>query len=158
MAPELETARRNAVLNTLPAEQLQTLTANLDEVPLDLGDVLYQPGGTVDVVYFPIVGVVSIVADLDGDQTVEAASVGHEGMVGLAAFLDAGAPTERALVQVPGRALSMPADAFQAAAAAIDGPLYAALRRYTQSMLTQLACNAACNRVTPSASGPPGGC
>lgn len=147
MAPQPATARRNTILDSLGAEQLDQLLTHLEEVPLPLGDVLHEPERPVGAVYFPLVGVVSIVADLDRDLTVEAATVGHEGMVGLAAFLGAGAPTERALVQVSGRALRMNADTFQAAAAAVDSPLYAALRRYTQTMLTQLARNAACNRV-----------
>jgi CRP-like cAMP-binding protein len=146
MAPQPALARRNAILNALDSNQLKKLTADLEQIPLNLGDVLYQPNGTVDTIYFPIVGVVSIVAELDDDQAVEAASIGHEGMVGLTAFLDAGAPTERALVQVAGHALCMTTDTFRAAAT-IDGPLYAPLRRYTQTMLTQLARNAACNRV-----------
>jgi len=146
MAPQPEIARRNAILNALNSDQLSELVTKLEQVPLNLGDVLYQPNGAVEAIYFPITGVVSIIAELDADMTVEAASIGHEGMVGLTTFLDAGAPTERALVQVPGQALRMTADSFRAAATT-DGPLYAALRRYTQAMLTQLARNAACNRV-----------
>jgi CRP-like cAMP-binding protein len=147
MAPQPATARRNGILGALDSEQLSELLAELEEVPLRLGDVLHQPDRAVDAVYFPLVGVVSIVAELDRDQTVEAATVGHEGMVGITAFLGAGAPTERALVQVAGEALCMTADIFTAAAAKVDGPLHAALRRYTQAMLSQLARNAACNRV-----------
>jgi len=147
VAPQPAVARRNAILNSLNPEQLTELATTLEQVPLRLGDVLHEADGTVDAVYFPIVGVVSIIAELDDDHTVEAATVGHEGMVGLTAFLGAGAPTERARVQVPGHALRMTADTFQAATAAIDGPLHAPLRRYTQAMLTQLARNAACNRV-----------
>jgi CRP-like cAMP-binding protein len=147
VTPQPAEARRNAILNSLDPDQLGKLATNLEQVPLKLGDVLYEADGTVDVVYFPIVGVVSIVAELNDDQTVEAASVGHEGMVGLSAFLGAGAPSERALVQVAGHALRMTADTLHAATAAIDGPLHTALRRYTQAMLTQLARNAACNRV-----------
>ena len=76
MTPQPAEARRNAILNSLDPDQLGKLATNLERVPLKLGDVLYEADGTVDAVYFPIVGVVSIVAELNGDQSVEAASVG----------------------------------------------------------------------------------
>ena len=64
--------------------------------------MLHEPGQAIRDVYFPLVGVVSIVADLGDDQVVETATVGREGMVGVSVYLGSGAPTERALVQVPG--------------------------------------------------------
>lgn len=142
-------ARRNAVLDGLTDDQLAVLLPDLEQVVLPLGQVLQQPGRPVEAVYFPLTGVVSIVAELEHDEIVEAATVGREGMAGLSVFLGAAAPTERALVQVAGEALRMPTDRFQAAAAEVDGPLTLRLRRYTQAMFTQLARNAACNRVHP---------
>ena len=50
-------------------------------------------------------------------------------------------------MQVAGRALALEVAAFERAAAAVDGPLFSMMRRYTQVMFTQLARNAACNRV-----------
>jgi len=145
------TARRNALLAGLTDDQLAILLPDLEHVPLPLGQVLHEPGRPVVAVFFPLTGVVSIVAELDGDEVVEAATVGREGMAGLSVFLGAAAPTERALVQVAGAALSMPTARFSLAVAAVDGPLTLRLRRYTQAMFTQLARNAACNRVHPVA-------
>ncbi len=140
-------ARRNAVLNALTDDQLALLLPDLEQVPLPLGQVLHEPGQPVEAVYFPLVGVVSIVAELDGHEIVEAATVGPEGLAGLSVFLGAAAPTERALVQVEGAALRMPTGQFRRAVEVVDGPLASQLRRYTQAMFTQLARNAACNRV-----------
>ncbi len=148
MTTMLEFARCNAVLDGLTDDQLAVLLPDLQEVPLPLGQVLYQPGEPVAAVHFPLTGVVSIVSDLDG-TVVESATVGREGMASLCAFLGATAPTERATVQVPGGALRMPIAAFHHAVAVVDGPLTLRLRRYTQAMFTQLARNAACNRVHP---------
>jgi CRP-like cAMP-binding protein len=61
--------------------------------------------------------------------------------------LGASTPTERAVVQVPGRAITLTADQFTRAAAVVDGPFYAVMRRYAQVLFTQLARNAGCNRV-----------
>jgi len=142
-------ARRNAVLDGLTDDELAVLLPDLEHVPLPLGLVLHEPGRPIDAVYFPLTGVVSVVADLGDDEVVEAATIGRDGMVGLSVFLGAAAPTERALVQVAGEALRMATGPFSKAVAAVDGPLTLRLRRYTQAMFTQLARNAACNRVHP---------
>lgn len=145
MPVELEIARRNAILDGLPIAALERLCTRLEPVPLPLSTVLYQPGEPVAAVHFPLSGVISIVAELEPGAIVEAATVGHEGMSGISVFLGAGAPTERAVVQVRGEALSLPADVFRQEVE--QGPLQVMLRRYTQALFTQLARNAACNRV-----------
>ncbi|MGY1884863.1 Crp/Fnr family transcriptional regulator [Blastococcus sp. SYSU DS0753] len=149
MATDPAAARRNAVLGGMDEQALAPLLPDLHQTPLTLGQVLHEPGEPVTAVYFPLVGVVSVVADVGDDELVETATIGQEGMVGLSAFLgaDGGAPTERALVQVAGDALTMSAEDLHRHTADVDGPLAARLRRVTQAMFTQLARNAACNRV-----------
>jgi CRP-like cAMP-binding protein len=137
--------RRNRVLAALPDAERDRFAGALTAVDLGLGEVLYQPGEPITAVCFPLRGVFSIVTDLGG-PVVEVATVGDEGMVGLPVFLGAGVPTERALCQVAGSALRMDADVFRHEIAIMDGALQHVLQRYTQSMFTQLARNAACNR------------
>jgi len=77
---------------------------------------------------------------------VEAATVGNEGLVGLAAFLGDGAMTTRCLTQIAGDAQRLSADAFVQVIA--ESPALAALlRRYTQAFINQLAQSVACNRL-----------
>jgi CRP-like cAMP-binding protein len=140
-------ARRNAVLGGLDEGALATLLPDLTETPLAAGQVLHEPGRAVSDVYFPLVGVVSVVADLGDEQVVETATIGREGVVGISVYLGADAPTERSLVQVPGRALSMTAEDLREHIADVDGSLTAMLRRSTQALFTQVSRNAACNRV-----------
>jgi CRP-like cAMP-binding protein len=147
MATDPNTARRNAVLAGLGEDALAPLLPNLHQTPLPLGTVLHEAGEPIGVVYFPLVGVVSVVADLGDDQVVETATIGSEGMVGISVFLGADAPTERSLVQVPGQALTMSAGDLTGHLADVHGPLTARLARFAQAMFTQLARNAACNRV-----------
>jgi CRP-like cAMP-binding protein len=109
--------------------------------------VLHEPDDPIETLYFPLVGVVSVVADLGDDQIVEVATVGREGMVGISVFFGADAPTERSLVQVPGEALTMSAVDLRDHLADVDGPLTARLARVAQATFTQVARNAACNRV-----------
>ena len=139
-------ARRNALLDGLDDDDLAELLPDMRHLPLPAGLVLQEPGEPVEEVQFPLVGVVSVVADLGLPQLVETATIGREGMVGISVFL-AGIPTERALVQVPGEALAMTADALRARISAVDGPLTLMLRRSTQALFTQVSRNSACNRV-----------
>ncbi|GAA2719231.1 Crp/Fnr family transcriptional regulator [Cellulomonas aerilata] len=149
MSDILALTSRNAVLGGIAPPDLEVLVAELRHESLELGRVLHEPGRPVDAVYFPLVGVVSLVAEVDEDDVVEVGTVGHEGMVGLSLFFGAESTTERAVVQVAGEALSVSAEGFHRCSQAIDGPLHAALRRFSQSMFTQLARNSACNRVHP---------
>jgi CRP-like cAMP-binding protein len=140
-------ARRNSVLGGLPEGALAAMLPDLSETPLPAGRVLHEPGIAISEVYFPLVGVVSVVADLGDDQIVETATIGREGMVGISVYLGADAPTERSLVQVPGRALTMTAEDLREHVTDVDGPLTAMLRRSAQTLFTQVSRNAACNRV-----------
>ncbi|MEW9550048.1 Crp/Fnr family transcriptional regulator [Nonomuraea sp. NPDC050783] len=130
----------------LPPPDQERLSRHLRPCELPVGQVLYKPGGTIEHVYFPTIGVVSLLAELASGQQVEVATVGDEGMVGLPIFLGAGPPTERAAVQISGAALTMTAEQFRHDVAVLDGSLQGAMQRYTQATFTQLARNAACNR------------
>ena len=139
-------ARRNAVLAGLDG-QLSPLLTDLELVPLIAGQTLHEPGEAVSTVYFPILGVVSVVADLGDDQVVETATIGREGVVGMSVFLGAAAPSERSLVQVPGQGLALDVEAFRAHLAELNGPFSGMLRRSAHALFTQVSRNAACNRV-----------
>jgi CRP-like cAMP-binding protein len=147
VAIDPSTARRNTVLAGLDEESLASLLPDLSEVPLPSGQVLHEPGRPIEAVHFPLVGVVSVVVDLGSDQVVETATIGREGMVGVSVFLNSGVPTERSLVQVPGRALAMTVEDFREHITDVDGPLTAMLRRWAEALFTQVSRNAACNRV-----------
>jgi CRP-like cAMP-binding protein len=147
VAIDSSTARRNTVLGGLDEESLALLLPDVSEVALSPGQVLHEPGVPIQAVYFPLVGVVSLVAELGNDQIVETGTVGREGMVGLSVFLNSGVPAERSLVQVPGRALIMTAEDFRDNIIDVDGPLTAMLRRCAETLFIQISRNAACNRV-----------
>ncbi|HEX2301048.1 MAG TPA: cyclic nucleotide-binding domain-containing protein, partial [Pseudonocardiaceae bacterium] len=83
VAIDPSTARRNTVLAGLDEPALAALLPDLSETPLPAGQVLHEPGEPIETVYFPLVGVVSVLADLGEDQVVEAATLGREGMVGI---------------------------------------------------------------------------
>jgi len=77
---------------------------------------------------------------------VEAATVGNEGIIGLAAFLGDGAMTTRCLTQIAGDAQRLSAAAFVQVVS--ESPALAVLlRRYTQAFINQLSQSVACNRL-----------
>lgn len=147
MGTELSTARRNAVLDGLTDDDLAALLPDLIQTNLRLSDVLHEPSQPIEVVYFPLVGVISVVADLGEGLSVETATIGREGMAGISVFLGAGIPAERSLVQVAGQALAMSTEDFRAHISDVDGPMTAMLRRSAEALFTQVSRNAACNRV-----------
>jgi CRP-like cAMP-binding protein len=86
--------RSNQLLAALSEPGFDQLRDFLHPVDLVTGQILIEPGTTITDVYFPRIGVVSLVADLGNNQIVEVATVGDEGMVG-AADVPGHQPTHR---------------------------------------------------------------
>jgi CRP-like cAMP-binding protein len=77
--------------------------------------------------------------------SIEGATVGNEGMVGVQVFLAEGRATEDLVVEIPGRAERLPAALFRAATEASPA-LRSLLQQYTLALMNQLARTAGCNR------------
>ncbi|GIH98846.1 Crp/Fnr family transcriptional regulator [Planobispora takensis] len=141
--------RGNRVLAAVPRPELDRLAEHLEPVTLKVGDMLYEIGGSVPHVYFPLTAVLSLITDVGNGHGhfVEVATVGDEGLAGLPVFLGAGPPSERATVQIAGSALRIGAEQFRHDVVVLDGGLQTAIQRYVQAMFTMMARNAACNRA-----------
>ena len=138
----------NRILAILPDADRHRLLPLMERVRLELKHVLYEPNAPVAYVYFPLTGVMSLLTVMDDGSSIEVATVGNEGMVGLPVFLGAGSMPGKALSQIPGDSMRMPAESFRREANA-GGALQAILQRYTQGLLNQIAQSAACNRLHP---------
>lgn len=108
----LEMPQHNSMLAALPRAEYRRLLPALERVMLESGDVLHEAGVPIRHVYFPVDCVISLLTKIDGQQTVATGLVGHEGMVGMALALGVGVSSVRAVVQVAGIALRMPAARF----------------------------------------------
>ncbi|MFL5575571.1 MAG: Crp/Fnr family transcriptional regulator [Gemmatimonadaceae bacterium] len=139
-------AELNRIITALPAETRERLAPHLELVSLRVRDPLHDARGPVEHVYFPLNAVVSLVSDIDDGVTVELATLGNEGMVGIAVFLAGETMPYRAFTQVPGATLRLPARVLVAEMAR-DQELGDVLKRYTQALLVQVAQTAACNRI-----------
>ena len=133
----------NILLGGLSRNDFATMEPYLQPVTLRPKEVLGDVGKPLPHVYFPESGMTSILAVLEGQKHVEMASVGREGMVGMALFYGAEFLPERIVVQVPGRALRMEAQAF---ARCLDecGSLHHSLTRYAACLYAFAAHNVAC--------------
>ncbi len=141
-------ARRNRVLAALPTSDYTWLRATLETVAVCARQVLYEPDEVITHVYFPLTAVVSILIPGEDGTSVETALVGDDGVVGLPLVLGLDRDTNRAITQIAGTALRLPAPAFRAALGRGDA-LRGVLQRYTQVILVQMGQSAACNRLHP---------
>lgn len=139
---------RNRLLRALPAAERDVLLALLEPVDLPLRRVLHAAGEPISHAYFVEGGVVSHVVPLEGGHAVEVGLVGPEGMVGLALALGGEASPTEAMVQVPDRALRLPAAALRDAMAG-GGALPGLLLRQVLALHAQVARTAACNARHP---------
>ena len=135
----------NQLLAALTAEERGHLLPGLTRVPLKLEDVIYERGERIRHVYFPTSGVISLLCITDGGASIEAGTIGMEGMAGVPVFLGVDVSPNRAVVQIAGEAMRMEAEAFRDASGR-GGRLHDLLHLYTFALMTQMSLSVACNR------------
>ncbi len=136
----------NRLLAALPPEEMEVLRPDVEEVSLTFKQHLYEAERPIESVYFLHQGVASLLTDLEDGTSIEVATVGPEGMVGLSVFLDHSLIAGRAFIQVPGEGSQIETAAFRRALGHTPC-LHRLLSRYTLALLNQLAQNSACNRA-----------
>lgn len=141
----LENPRENHLLSVLPEVEWARLTPLLAAVDLPLGHVIYESGDRLDHVYFPNTSIISLLYVMEDGASAEIAIVGNEGIVGVALFMGGETTPSRAIVQSAGRAYKLSGAAMKQEFNR-GGPMQRLLLRYTQSLITQMAQTAVCNR------------
>jgi CRP-like cAMP-binding protein len=104
---------RNKILERLPESDFQRIVGRMEKVSPNVGEVMAFPGTEPKWVHFPVSGVLSSMVVLEDGSTVEASTVGNEGMDGLYLLADPLANPYRINVQVAGDMLRMSAEAFR---------------------------------------------
>lgn len=135
----------NRLLAALPQEDWARLSGQLEFVPLQLGQVLYESGRPQSHVYFPTTAIVSLLYVMEDGASAEIAVVGYEGVVGVAIFMGGETTPSRAVVQSAGGCYRLRAAAIKAEFGRYGDCMHLLLR-YTQALLTQMAQTAVCNR------------
>jgi CRP-like cAMP-binding protein len=141
----LHTPGQNHLLAALSGAERERLYPHLRLVPMPLGHALYESGDVLRYVYFPIDCIVSLLYVLENGASAEISVVGHEGLIGVALFMGGETTPSRAIVQSAGHAYRLDGqrlkDEFHR-----NGGLQLLLLRYTQTLITQMAQTAVCNR------------
>ncbi len=138
--------RANRLLAALTGEDFQLLKPHLTFVDLVQNEIVFEGGRPAEYVWFPHVGVISIVAtDADGGA-VEVATVGREGMTGISLVLGSDSMSSDAMVQVSGVGSRMEASAFRDAIEA-SPTMRQVMLRYVLAVFGQVSQNAACNQL-----------
>lgn len=138
----------NRILASLSSGDRSRLSSKLKEVSLVFGETIYEEGDAISDVYFPNSGIISLLAVIDDQSTMEVGIIGREGIVGLQVFLGVGSSKNRTIVQGAGLAMKLSTDDFlEACQEGIE--LRRLLRRFAYSLFTQVAQSAACCRFHP---------
>jgi CRP-like cAMP-binding protein len=140
------TPLQNRLLGALPAADYGRILSHLRMHTVVTGRTLQEPGAAVTDVYFPNGGVFSVTNEMRNGALVEVATVGREGMLGIAVFLGGRSGAGRTFAQVPnGPFPSMTARRFVKESA--TGPFHDIVARYAQANLLQIMQCTACNAL-----------
>ena len=134
----------NQMLATLTQADRDALLPHLKVVELPQELVLFDAGDTVKAIYFPHVGIVSLVVDLTSGDMIEAAMIGRDGVVGGSAALNGDMSLNKAVVQLTGRASIAEVDRVRSLAES-SVIFRTALMRHEQFVMAQAQQSAACN-------------
>ncbi|MDQ3027589.1 MAG: Crp/Fnr family transcriptional regulator [Pseudomonadota bacterium] len=137
--------KQNHLLAALPATDYKRLRRHFLSVEMELGQVVYESGRSLDHVYFPTTCIVSLLYVLENGSSAEIAVVGNEGVVGISLFMGGETTPSRAVVQSAGCAYRLPAKVMKEEFTR-GGAMQHLMLRYTQSLITQMAQTAVCNR------------
>jgi CRP-like cAMP-binding protein len=106
-------------------------------------EVLYESGEPITHVYFPNDGLISLLVVMADETPREVGLIGNEGMFGIPVVLGMNATPLRALIQMPGSALRMKAEALRDELKR-GSALQKVLQRYSHALFTQVSQSAAC--------------
>lgn len=135
----------NHLLATLKADSMSRLYPHLKSVYLSAGEVLYEPGVKINHLYFPTDSIISLLYVTHDGATTEISVVGNEGVLGVPLFTGGESTSSLAMVRSAGGAYVLPREVLKEE---FDrhGRLMELLLHYTQTLITQMAQTAVCNR------------
>lgn len=137
---------RNRLLIALPPRNLKRLMPELEHIRCASGEVLLDADASLDHIYFPDSGVISMVAVYADGSTIEMATIGREGCTGVQAVFGAKISSARLFVQIPGTAARMPRAAFARAMASMPSfrnLMFAYVQAFLEQVLVSVACSGA---------------
>lgn len=147
----LDNPRQNYLLSTLPADVYARIFPHLESVLLINGKILYEPGEELLYAYFPTTCIVSKFIYTKNGGSTEIAAIGNEGIIGVSLFMGGKSMPRWAVVRNQGCAYRLPRHVFLNEFERLpekpnDESFHYLMLRYTQTLMTQVAQTAICNR------------
>lgn len=137
---------RNKILLALRPDAIAFLESRAVVKRLSEGQVLYKDGEPFTHAIFPHEGVICLMAQMQDGRSVEKASVGNEGFIGISYIFGGGNTFGEPVVQVPGYASWISIkdldEAIESYPCVSD-----AMMRYAKSLTVQLMESVACNSL-----------
>jgi CRP-like cAMP-binding protein len=137
---------RNRILLSLRPEACAYLQPRLITKRLSPGQVIYDNEASFTHAVFPHEGVISLQAEMRDKRSVEKASIGYEGFIGMALVMGGGGALSRSTVVVPGYASWLSIGDLDEAIAGFPCVRNAMLR-YAKCLIIQLLESVACNSL-----------
>ncbi len=148
MLREFPDPRANRLLGALPLTDLQPLARHFKRIILEQGTVLHETNSDAETTYFPLTGTISLLLAMDAGATIETATVGRDGAIGLPLGPELPRATTRAVALTPGSAIVMPSAALHAIVRQNER-IRDVFLNYHEALLAQVQQTAACNALHP---------
>lgn len=139
--------RSNQLLAALPPEEADRLLADSRVEQLDARQPLFEPYEVLETVYFPLSGMCSLLTTMMNGDTIEMATIGREGMVGVPMIMGSGtAGNMRGTYHVTGESIAVNGSHFMQELGR-GGRLSTNVSEFIAALFTLVGQNAACNRL-----------
>lgn len=136
----------NSILAALTDQEYAQLQPHLEVINLPFGQNIYNCGDAIDYIYFPVDSVIYLFTTMEDGATVEAGTVGFEGILGISAMMGVGNMPHQSFVLNASRAFRIKVS-FLRKEFSSGGRLQHLILRYIHALYLQMSQTAACNRT-----------
>jgi CRP-like cAMP-binding protein len=136
----------NHILSRLDADERSWLQPLLEHVTMVRGAVLHPPDEKISEVYFPLSGMVSLLAVMKSGEQIETGIIGREGIVGGSIRHGDWESIGQATVQIAGEAWQLPSSRFLELYKASEN-FRGLINRYQTFLFVQAQQSAACHAL-----------
>src|SRR4029450_7828801 len=137
---------RHRLLLAMPSNDLTRLLPELERIRYYREEVLVDADSSLDNIFFPDSGVVSVAAVSPNGSVIEMGTIGREGCAGVQAVFGAKRSSMRLFVRIPGAATKMSRASFERGMAglpAFRSLMYAYLHAFLEQVMVSAACSGA---------------
>jgi CRP-like cAMP-binding protein len=135
----------NRLLARFPREAQDRLIPKLEQLTLVRRQVVYDGQAPIDFVYFPLTCVLSLVQIMENGAMAEAATIGNEGMTGIALAMGQRVPLGSVIAQLPGEVARVDVNLMQKLAEDMP-PVRQVIQRFGLAFMHQLSQSTGCNQ------------